>query len=268
MSSVNKPIGVFDSGVGGLTVYRALKHLLPHESFVYLGDTARVPYGTKSAETVMRYALQDSLFLLDHGVKLIVVACNTASAVSLEYLRDRLKVPVIGVIEPGVDAALRVTKNNRVGIIGTEGTIRSHVYEKELLKKNQSVFCLAKSTSLFVPIIEEGIRDDSILNPVFDFYLKDFLKSDLDTLILGCTHYPLLKDKLVSYFHNKISLVDSAEATAKAVSSLLKSDALAASQSQSVVPDRVFVTDAVQRVESIAGSFLNDLTVSISKAEI
>jgi glutamate racemase len=261
-----KAIGIFDSGVGGLTVYKELASVLPNENLIYLGDTARVPYGTKSSDVVLKYALQDSLFLLDQGVKLIVIACNTASAFALPYLQERLKVPVLGVIEPGAWAAIAKTRNNRVGIIGTEGTIRSQAYEKALVKIRKDVVCVSKATGLFVPVIEENLRDQALLKPLFEHYLKDFTNSGIDTLILGCTHYPLLKTQLSEYFQGKIELVDSAHTTAHAVFELLQVQNLANSSGKPAC-NRITVTDAPERVSSIAQQFLGVANVAIEKVD-
>lgn len=262
----DKAIGIFDSGVGGLTVYRELARLLPQESLLYLGDTARVPYGTKSREVVLKYALQNSLYLLDQGVKLIVVACNTASAFALPYLQARLKAPVLGVIEPGAWAAVTRTKNSRVGIIGTEGTIRSGAYESALHKLRPAISCVARATGLFVPYIEENLTTPELLTPLFDHYLKSMKTSGVDTLILGCTHYPLLKAPLETYLGPGISLVDSAETTAHAVYELLQVQGLASSGEKSAV-NRVCVTDAPERVANIAERFLGT-SVEVEKVSI
>jgi len=263
----SKPIGIFDSGVGGLTVYKELKQLLPNERFIYLGDTARVPYGTKSKDIVIKYALQDSLFLLEKEVKFIVVACNTASAFALEFLQDRLRVPVMGVIEPGARAAVSVTANNRVGIIGTEGTIGSQAYENKLKALSDKIICFSKATGLFVPLVEEAITQDEILHSIFDHYLKDFKANDIDTLILGCTHYPLLKSALKEYFGKSVTLVDSAVATAKVVQKELERTKLASSK-PSEQSDELNVTDSPERVQKIAHHFLGNGQVPIIKADL
>lgn len=262
----DKAIGIFDSGVGGLTVYRELARLLPQESLLYLGDTARVPYGTKSREVVLKYALQNSLYLLDQGVKIIVVACNTASAFALPYLQARLKAPVLGVIEPGAWAAVTRTKNGRVGIIGTEGTIRSGAYEAALRKIRPDIACVARATGLFVPYIEENLTTPELLTPLFDHYLKSMKTSSVDTLILGCTHYPLLKGPLEAYLGAGIALVDSAETTAHAVYELLQVQGLASRGDKSAV-NRVCVTDAPERVAHIASQFLG-AAVDVEKVSI
>lgn len=267
MRDSQKPIGIFDSGIGGLTVFKELTELMPLEHFVYLGDTARVPYGTKSADVVLKYALQDSLFLLDHGVKLIVIACNTASAYALDYLQDKLEVPVMGVIEPGARAGLAATKNRRIGIIGTEGTIRSGAYESVLKKMSGRVFCLSKATGLFVPLVEEGVHQPEILKPIFHHYLSDFLVHDIDTLILGCTHYPLLKDTLQDFFGPQMTLVDSARATAQTVKQKLSELRLICDE-KTKEDNQIFVTDAPDRVFRIAKTFLKNSNAAIQKVSL
>lgn len=266
--SKKSPIGIFDSGVGGLTVYKEIRQLLPQEDLIYLGDTARVPYGTKSREVILKYALQNSLFLLDHHVKLIVIACNTASAFALSYLQERLKVPVIGVIEPGAEAALEKTQNKRVGIIGTEGTIRSQAYEKALQKRDATIKCVSHATSLFVPIIEEGLFSSKILEPVFDHYLKDFIQNKIDTLILGCTHYPLIYDFLQKYFSGQVHLVDSAKTTAQIVKQILQKEDLLFLGTKKKAQQKIIVTDAPERVRKIACRFLEQDEITIQTTTI
>ncbi len=205
-------IGIFDSGVGGLTVLREIHEALPQVDIVYIGDTARVPYGNKSKETIVRYSVELSNFLLGRGADVIVVACNTASSYSLEILEDRLSVPVMGVIEPGVRAALKLTKNRKVGVIGTLSTVNSNVYQK-LLKK-QGVDVVAKACPLFVPLVEEGLLKGKVAESVIEHYLSNLKSSGIDTLILGCTHYPLLKG-LIGNFLEGVSVVDSASVIAQ-----------------------------------------------------
>lgn len=259
-------IGIFDSGVGGLTVLAALCRHLPNENILYLGDTARVPYGTKSPEVVLKYALQDALFMLDRGVKAIVIACNTASAFALEYLQGRLKVPVIGVIEPGAAAAVAASAGGRIGIIGTEGTIRSQAYERVLKRLRPDVTIAARATPLFVPLIEEGLFTPAILKPVIHHYLSE-LKGTIDTLILGCTHYPLLTPALEDYFSGQVKLVDSASAIAVAVADLLAKHALHSPQDKAGKVE-VCVTDAPERVKKIATAFLNKPSANIVKVDL
>ncbi|HLD45952.1 MAG TPA: glutamate racemase, partial [bacterium] len=203
----------------------------------------------------------------DHNVKLIVVACNTASAVALDYLQQRLKTPVVGVIESGAAAALAVTKNKRVGVIGTEGTIKSGVYEKALKTLNPTLTCFSQATGLFVPVIEEGIFGESILQPLFTHYLANFLHKDIDTLILGCTHYPILKKQLGQFLGSGITLVDSAQTTARQVWELLNKNNLLNTQSQST-PDEIFFSDAPERVQNIARKILNNQGLVIKQGGI
>ena len=214
-------IGIFDSGIGGLTVVRQMVEKLPNESLIYFGDTARVPYGTKSDRAVREFAWEDSLFLLGHGVKMIVVACNTASAVALGELNHFLRIPVIGVIEPGAKAATNITKNKRVGVIGTQATIDSKAYEKEIHRIDPEIEVITASCPLFVPLAEEGWLATSITKQVARTYLNKFKKKNIDTLILGCTHYPLLKKVIKEAVGKNITLVDSATETARKVGDLL-----------------------------------------------
>lgn len=222
MSESLAPIGVFDSGVGGLTVVRAINERLPNEPIVYLGDTARVPYGTKSADTVIRYAFACARILVERGIKVLVVACNTASAFALEALRDSLDIPVIGVVEPGARAALTQSTNKHIGIIGTEGTIQSAEYQNTLKGIDPSVHVYTRACPLFVPLADEGWLKGPVPENVATTYLSDLRQSDIDTLILGCTHYPLLKSVIAKTMGPSVALVDSAEATAHVVSDTLE----------------------------------------------
>lgn len=217
----SQPIGVFDSGIGGLTVVRALMHHLPHENIVYFGDTARVPYGPKSAQVVREYAAQDTDLLLEHGVKLIVVACNTVSAVALDVVQKRSKIPVIGVIHPGAEAAVQATKRKRIGIIGTAGTIASRAYEHEIRQIDASVRVVAQACPLFVPLAEEGWTEHKATELIAKEYLFPLTLEKIDTLVLGCTHYPLLRDLIDHVLHKNVMLIDSGEATATAVKKML-----------------------------------------------
>jgi glutamate racemase len=219
------PIGVFDSGVGGLTVLRSLLSILPKENFIYVGDTARVPYGTKSPETVRRFSLEIAAFLRRRRVKMIVVACNTSSALALNELRRASPFSVLGVIEPGVRAALAATGGGRVGVIGTEATIRSGAYETALRRLAPGLRVMSRACPLFVPLVEEGWVNHPVAREVARIYLAPFVRARVDTLILGCTHYPLLKGTLQKVVGG-IDLVDSADETAKAVRSRLEQDGL------------------------------------------
>ncbi|WP_461831764.1 glutamate racemase [Aquifex sp.] len=213
-------IGVFDSGVGGLTVLKAIRNRYKNVDIVYLGDTARVPYGIRSKETIIRYSLECADFLKEKNVDIIVVACNTASAYALERLKKEFNIPIIGVIEPGVMEALRRTKEKKVGVIGTPATIKSEAYQNKLKKEGIEVF--AKACPLFVPLAEEGLLEGEITRKVVEYYLKEF-KNKIDTLILGCTHYPLLK-KEIKDFLNGVEVVDSSEALSLSLKSWVKDE--------------------------------------------
>jgi glutamate racemase len=189
----NKPIGIFDSGVGGLTVVKQIFRRLPNEEIVYLGDTARVPYGTKSPETIKRFAVENADFLMKFKVKLIVVACNTVSSTSMDILREKFSIPIVGVIKPGAEKAVQITRNNKVGIIGTYTTVKSKAYEKEIRHFSRDVETVSKACPLFVPLVEEGWLKEEITFSIVKKYLKPLMAKKIDTLILGCTHYPLLK---------------------------------------------------------------------------
>lgn len=208
------PIGVFDSGVGGLTVAREIMRNLPKEDIVYFGDTARVPYGSKSKDNIIRYSRQIIHFLQTKGVKAIVIACNTASALALDTVKDEFDIPIIGVVEPGARAALAVTENHKIGVIGTEATVRSSMYEKIIQDINPEVSVIAKACPLFVPLVEEGFKKHQVTDEIIDYYLASLKKSDIDALILGCTHYPLLRSKIREYVGEKITLVNPAYETA------------------------------------------------------
>jgi glutamate racemase len=216
-----RPIGVFDSGLGGLTVLRALHARLPAEDLIYFGDTARVPYGTKGAATVRAFAWQDAAFLAARGIKLLVVACNTASAFALEDLAARLPIPVLGVIQPGVDAALAVGRGGPVGVIGTRGTIASGRYQAGLSTVLAPERVLARPCPLFVSLVEEGLTEHPLAELAVAEYLTELRESGVDTLILGCTHYPLLRPAIARFMGPRVRLVDSAETLAGAAASLL-----------------------------------------------
>jgi glutamate racemase len=219
--SNSRPIGVFDSGIGGLTVVRALTHHLPHENIVYFGDTARVPYGPKSSQVVREYAAQDTDVLLEHDVKMIVIACNTVSAVALDVVQKRAKVPVVGVIQPGAEAAVRATTRKRVGIIGTIGTINSNAYVNALRQIDPGIQAFSRACPLFVPLAEEGWTDHKASELIAKEYLFPLTLEKIDTLILGCTHYPLLATIIGKVLHQTVTLIDSGEATAIIVKRLL-----------------------------------------------
>lgn len=223
--SINKndaPIGVFDSGIGGLTVVKEIMKQLPNENLVYFGDTARVPYGSKTPDTIIRYSQQIVRFLQTKNVKAIVIACNTVSALALEILREEVEIPVIGVVIPGARSAVRTTRNKKIGVIGTEATIRSEMYTKKMQMEDAEVEVVGKACPLFVPLIEEGFANHSIMRDVIDLYLHDMRETNIDTLILGCTHYPLVSQSIQEYMGNRIQIVNPAYETAKELEQLLK----------------------------------------------
>jgi glutamate racemase len=222
------PIGIFDSGLGGLTVAHEVMRQLPTESFVYFGDTARVPYGPKSPDTVRRYSHEICGFLLDEGVKAIVVACNTATAHALSRLRDELPVPVLGVIQPGARAAVAATRSGHIGVIGTVGTIRSGAYERAIRELEPDLVITARPCPLFVPLVEEGYTDRPAARLIARDYLEPLREARIDSLVLGCTHYPLLKPLLADVLGPEVRLIDSAGETAAETARLLQSKGLAA----------------------------------------
>jgi glutamate racemase len=223
-----QPIGVFDSGIGGLTVAAALRELLPSENIFYIGDTARVPYGGKSQSTIERYSVEISGLLLAENAKVIVVACNTASALAVPHLQELFKVPVIGVIVPGAQAAVAATRRGNIGVIGTRATISSRAYERAIHALDPDVRVIANACPLLVPLIEEAWLDDPVTDQIIRRYLEKLVREEIDTLVLGCTHYPLLRDAIKKFVGPEIQLVDSAHNCALAVRELLKREKLAA----------------------------------------
>lgn len=272
----NSPIGIFDSGVGGLTVYRALHERLPNERFVYLGDTARVPYGTKSLATVERYAVENARFLEAHGIKLLVVACNTASALALPAIRRAVNVEVVGVIEPGARAAVKVAAGNRIGVIATEATIQSKAYSTAIATIDPQIQVIERACPLFVSLAEEGWATSGVAQLVATEYLQDFQKTSIGTLVLGCTHYPILKEVIGSAIGNTIPLIDSGASTAAEVKVMLDELGLARDSTGPLRLDRelcddldhFYVTDAAQRFAKVAERFLGVAPSILEAVEI
>ncbi|MCK4304179.1 MAG: glutamate racemase [Candidatus Eisenbacteria sp.] len=258
-----RPIGVFDSGIGGLTVVRELRRCLPGEDILYFGDTARVPYGTKSPETVIRFSRESLIFLSRRDVKLVVVACNTASAIALPVLQETVSVPMIGVILPGVAAALKASRSRRVGVVGTEATIGSGAYERALRKADGELFIAQQSCPLFVPLAEEGWVDGDVPHLVAHHYLDPVMRDGIDTLILGCTHYPMLRNVISQVVGASIRLVDSAEETARETAALLRRTGAENPRAHGGIC-RVFVSDTAQRFESIGSAFLGEQLESVT----
>lgn len=265
MTNPDSAIGVFDSGIGGLTVLHQIIEVLPRENTVYLGDTARAPYGTKSVETVLRYSFENSEFLVDKGVKLVVVACNTSTAIALRQLKMDLSVPVIGVIDPGVRRAIGSTQSKRVGVIGTEATIQSGAYTRALKTVDPEIEVYSRACPLFVPLVEEGWTDNEVVEMTVKTYLGSLKQSGIDTLILGCTHYPLLKKAIRKFIGSGVRLVDSAEETAKEVESVLKKTAIAKKSGKGT--HSFFVTDAPDRFIKVGRRFLGEKVESAVRIE-
>jgi len=258
-------IGIFDSGVGGLTVLQQVGHLLPKELLVYLGDTARYPYGTKSPEVVTRYSCENADFLMERGLKMLIVACNTASSVALELLGRRHPVPVIGVIEPGAQTAVRRTTNGRIGVIGTGTTIASGAYTQALRTLDPAVEVYTRACPLFVPLVEEGWVDNDVTRATVAVYLNSLKHSGIDTLVLGCTHYPLLKGAIADFLGSDVCLVDSAEETAKVVRATLTTAGLLRRKGPGGAS--FFVTDEPDRFVKVGARFLGQQVESAVRVE-
>lgn len=264
------PIGVFDSGVGGLTVVREIMRQIPQERIVYFGDTARVPYGSKSIDTLIRYTRQIIRFLKTREVKAIVVACNTASAVALEAVRNELDIPIIGVVRPGAKVAAAATKNHKIGIIGTEATVNSQMYVKLIRELDPQAQVIGKACPLFVPLVEEGWTKDSVTETVARRYLADLQKSEIDTLILGCTHYPLLRHMVGDIMGENVTLVNPAYETALELRRLLEKEGIASDGNHETVenPYEFFVSDAAEKFKTFANSILPCDVTSIKQINI
>lgn len=259
------PIGLFDSGLGGLTVLRELRRTLPAEPLLYLGDTARTPYGSKSAATIRRYARECAEFLLARQIKLLVVACNTASSVALEELSTFCPCPVIGTIEPAVDAALRVTRTGRIAVLGTRATIASGVYQNRLAARLSGVEVFARPCPLFVPLVEEGITSGPVVDSAVEMYLGPLRNESVDTIILGCTHYPLLAGALQSFFGSSVNLVECSTAIAKVVKDMVSTATVPAGSGGAA---QYFVTDEAGRFSALARLFLEERAVQAKEVEL
>lgn len=249
------PVGVFDSGVGGLTVAREIMRQLPEENVVYFGDTARVPYGSKSKNNIIRFSRQITRFLKTKNVKAIVIACNTASALALEELQQETDIPIIGVIVPGARAAVQESKSGRIGVIGTEATIRSETYTKEIHRLNPAAEVTGKSCPLFVPLVEEGFAKHKITEEVIDIYLSEMKKSNMDTMILGCTHYPLLRSRIMAYLGDAVHIVNPAYETAMDLKNVLKEKNMV-NDSGEPGQYEFYVSDAAEKFTEFANSIL------------
>ncbi len=257
----SNPIGVFDSGIGGLTVVKEIIQQLPNENIIYIGDTARVPYGTRGKEVIEKFALELVNFLLKKNVKVLIVACNTISATCLDEIKKISPVAVIGVINPAINSAIKTTKNNRIGVIGTTATISSKIYEKGLGKE---IKVTSKACPLFVPLTEEGLKNHPAAKLIAKDYLKKISKSSIDTLILGCTHYPILKEVIQNVVGKKVKLVDSAKPTAKELKALLEEKGLRNGKKNPKYD--FYVTDITNRTQEIAEKFFgNNFSIKLIK---
>ncbi len=252
------PIGVFDSGVGGLTVVREIMRQIPNEAICYFGDTARVPYGSKSKETVTRFSRQIVRFLQTHQVKAIVVACNTASACALEELEKEIDIPIIGVVKPGAKVAAEVTKNGRIGVIGTEATIRSQIYNEYIQKINKDVTIYGKACPLFVPLVEEGLWQDPVTDEIAGRYLAELIDCGIDTLIMGCTHYPLIRSTLGRIIGEDVTLVNPAYETALELKAMLSERGLLNTETPALGSNRYqfYVSDGAEKFKQFANSII------------
>ena len=256
-SKKSAPIGVFDSGVGGLTVVREIVRQLPNENIVYFGDTARVPYGSKSRQTIIRFSEQIIRFLKTKEVKAIVIACNTASALALDAVRDEYDIPILGVVVPGARAAVEATVNKNVGGVGTDATVQSGVYTKTIREMDPAVEVIEKACPLFVPLVEEGFKEHVVTREIIEYYLESMRATDIDAMILGCTHYPLLRSKIRAYLGDRIQIVNPAYETAMDLRALLKEQAMENDGTE----DRkshyeFFVSDAAEKFRKFANTVM------------
>lgn len=263
----NKAIGIFDSGIGGLTVYKALKERLPDEKAVYLGDTARLPYGSKSADTIIYFSEDNARFLLTKDIKIIVVACNSASSHAIPHLRETFgNIPVLGVIEPGAEAAVQCSRE-KIGVIGTSATIMSGAYERAILEKKADARIVAKDCPLFVPLVEEGWAGHRVTTLVIEEYLMPLKDQGVDSLVLGCTHYPVLKEPITEVLGENIRLIDSAETTAQKVYSILR-DLGWLSRSNGGREDEFYVTDFPDRFKKVGEIFLGRKIQEVTTVDV
>ena len=254
-SNRTAPVGVFDSGVGGLTVAREIMRQLPRENMVYFGDTARVPYGSKSRNNIIRYSRQIIRFLQTKEVKAIVIACNTASALALDTVKEETDIPIIGVIEPGARAAVQATENGMIGVAGPEATIQSETYTNVIRKMRPDAAVIGKPCPLFVPLVEEGFAKHRITEEVIDIYLSEMRQTDIDTMILGCTHYPLLRSRIMAYFGEKVHIVNPAYETAVDLKKILDESGMA-NLSDAAAAYEFYVSDAAEKFTRLANTIL------------
>lgn len=263
----NRSIGVFDSGLGGLTAVKEFINLLPDESIVYFGDTSRVPYGTRSKETIIKYTHSDINFLLSQNVKMIVIACGTASSAALPQINREFDVPIIGVVDSGANAAVKATKNRKIGVIGTSATIRSGAYTRYIKQADSSIQTFEKACPLFVPLVENGHFDTPVVRLVIEEYLEDIRNAGVDTLIMGCTHYPLLKKAISEYMGSSVTLISPGEEAVKYIKTIMTDDI----RCDTNTPPQYdyFVSDSVETFETLGGVFLETkINGKVSKIDI
>lgn len=256
MMQNEQAIGIFDSGLGGLTVMDQIAKALPNEKLIYLGDTARLPYGDKSPEAITRYTIENTIFLMEQNIKLLVIACNTATAFAINKLKNIFNIPVIGVIDPGVTQALQVTKNYHIGVLGTKGTIASRAYESKILEKKPDATIISIACPLFVPLVEEGMQEHQAAQLIIEEYLSPLKKYPIDTLLLGCTHYPILKPLIQRTVGQQMTIVDSATTCADVVATTLKEKQLETPHSYPK-PSQFFVTDNPEKFHLLGNRFLS-----------
>jgi len=266
--SLNPGIGIFDSGIGGLTVARAITEILPEEIIVYFGDTARVPYGSKSPETILRFARQNTRFLLSQNVKLVVVACNTVSSVALENLKKEFSIPFVGVTEPGARVAAKTSQSGVIGVIGTLATTSSRTYTRLITAERNGATVLEKACPLLVPLVEEGWLDDEVTYAVLRRYLDPLLKHNIDTLVLGCTHYPLLKPAIERIVGDSVRIIDSAHETALQVKACLESKGMITKVEGRSASHSFFVSDIPARFQELGNCFFGSHLNSVIHVEI
>jgi glutamate racemase len=259
-------IGIFDSGIGGLTVVKQLIRFLPHEDLIYFGDTARVPYGTKSEKLIRQYAMEDAKFLLQFGIKMLVVGCNSVSATALDLLQEKLSIPVTGVIEPGVTAAVNLSEKKRIGVIGTTATISSKAYDRKIYIRDNKIEVFGQPCPLLVPLVEEGWLEDDITRLTIKKYIDPLLKKDIDVIILGCTHFPVIKSLFQEVVGNKITLIDSGEETAKVVrDTLIHKNIVKVNEDKGQL--KVYVSDIPGKFSEIGTRFLGEPVVDAERVD-
>ncbi|HLO97376.1 MAG TPA: glutamate racemase [Fimbriimonas sp.] len=262
MANRDLPVGMFDSGIGGLTVLKSCLEVLPSENFLYLGDTARTPYGPKGSDTIRRYGRECAEFLVQKGIKALVVACNTVSSYALQEIEQMAGCPVIGTVDPAVRSAIEATRLGKIGVIGTAATISGGAYERALHAADSSLEVRSKACPLFVPVVEEGLREGAIVDGVVAHYLDEFAESGIDTLILGCTHYPLIQEAIQKYLGDQVTLVACSEAIASDLKSIVEPSKKGTGELD------CFVTDATERFDSLSSAFLTREGIHATKISL